>query len=207
MNYGELKQAIIEDSHRPDLTALVDRFVGEAEGMIRRELTAYLLTAQMDDADRDATNTQIYNLPDGVVILRTVAQHGVVANEIERIALGSLHKYTLSGPLRVYGEAGNGTIEFRGSPASGTLIDITYYGIPPNLVDNADTNTLLDENATLYKSGSLFFLYQNTQDLELAQTQLTVFNDVIENLNEQISRKISGAKITASYNFGSGGGY
>ena len=205
--FAELKQAIIEDTHRPDLEPLVDRFVSECEGMIRRELTAHLLTAQLSDADRDPTEVQIYTLPPGVVILRTVAQHGVTAPEVIRTALGSLSKYPLSGPMRLYGEAGNGTIEFRGSPAEGTLIDITYYGMPEDLVNDDDTNTLLDSNETLYKSGAMFFLYQNTQDRELASDQLQVFNGVLTNLNEQIARKIGGAKITASYNFGAGSGY
>lgn len=207
MNYGELKQAIIEDSHRPDLSALVPRFVSECEGMIRRDLNAYLLSAQLDDTARDPIATQIYNLPDGVLIIRTIAENGIVSREVQRIALGGLHKYPLSGPLSVYGEAGNGTVEFRGSPAVGSLLDITYFGMPEALIDDTDTNRLLEENETLYKSGALFFLYQNTQDLQLAQTQLDVFTNVLTALNEQIARVIGGAAITSSYNFSGGSSY
>lgn len=207
MNYGELQTAIIEDSHRADLSALVPRFVSECEGMIRRELNAYLLTAQLTDLDRVVGMPQIYTLPDGVLVIRTVALNGVQKREMQRVALGSLNKYALTGDADIYGEAGNGTIEFRGSPAEGAVIDLTYYGMPAPLVDDTDTNTLLDENETLYKSGALFFLYQNTQDLQLAQTQLDVFTNVMGTLNEQIARIIGGAAITASYNFSGGSSY
>lgn len=207
MNFLDLKTAILQDTHRQDLEPLVDRFVSECEGLIRRELTAYILDAQLTDADRIAPDSQIYNLPDGVLILRTVADNGVVGGEVQRIALGTLNKYALTGSPVVYGEAGTGTIEFRGNPPEGSIFNIVYYGMPENLVEDTDTNKLLEENFTLYKSGGMFFLYQNTQDRELASDQVQVFNSVMTTLNEEIARKIGGAKITASYNFGAGGGY
>ena len=207
MNYGELQTAIVEDTHRPDLATLVPRFIEEGEDMIRRELTAYLLTTTLVEADRSLTNPSQYSLPAHVLVIRRLALQGQLGSDIARIALGSITSYTTTQRVAVYAEPGDGLIEFRGSPAEGTVLDFYYYGMPEDLVDDDDTNRLLDENETLYKSGAMFFLYQNTQDRELAADQLNVFNGVMTNLNEQTARKIGGAKITASYNFGAGSGY
>jgi hypothetical protein len=207
MNYAELQVAIIEDSHRPDLVALIPRFIREGEGLIRRELTAYLLTTTLTEAERVDPGGAIYTLPDGVMVIRRLALQGQQGAEVFRIALGAIGGYALTARVATYAEPGDGTVIFRGAPGVDTIFDFNYYGMPPELVDPTDTNTLLDENETLYKAGAMFYLYQNTQDRELASDSLDVFNGVITNLNEQVARKIGGAKITPSYNFGSGGGY
>ena len=207
MNYGELKQAIIEDTHRPDLTSLVPRFIEEAEDMIRREMIAFLLTRTLEETDRSLTNSAQYQLPEGVLIIRRIALQGQLGEGITRIALGSITAFTSTQRVAVYVEPGDGLIEFRGTPATDTIFDLNYYGFPDRLVDDADTNTLLEENLTMYKAAAMFYLYQNTQDRELASDALDVFNGVTATLNEQIARKIGGAKITASYQFGRGGGY
>ena len=79
--------------------------------------------------------------------------------------------------------------------------------MPAPLVNDEDTNSLLEENETLYKTSAMFYLYQNTQDRELSKDALDIFSSIIETLNDEIARKIGGAKITASYQFGQGGSY
>lgn len=206
MNYDDLKTAVIEDTHRPDLTGLVPRFIREAEGMIRREMTAYILTTTIEEPARQANPNQ-YTLPTGALIIRRIAVQGQQGSDLTRIALGNITSYAAAQGLAVYAEPGDGLIEFRGTPPADTIFDLNYFGMPAPLVDDTDTNTLLDENETLYKSAAMFYLYQNTQDRELASDALDVFNGVVSTLNEQVARKIGGAKITASYQFGSGGGY
>ena len=207
MNYAELQTAIIEDTHRQDLANLVPRFIREGEGMIRREMTAFILTTTLEETDRSITNPAQYILPSGVLIIRRIAIAGSLGSDLTRIALGSITSYTATQRVAVYVEPGDGLIEFRGNPPQDTIFDLNYFGMPAPLVADTDTNTLLDENETLYKAAAMFYLYQNTQDRELASDALDVFNGVVATLNEQIARKIGGAKITASYNFGSGGGY
>jgi len=207
MTYAQLKTAVIEDTHRPDLAALVPRFIREAEDMIRREMVAYILTTTLSEADRSLSNPAQYALPSNTLVIRRISLQGQLGGEIIRAALGASSRYTDTQRVGIYVEAGDGLIEFRGTPPADAIFDLTYFGAPPRLVDDIDTNELLDENETLYKSGAMFYLYQNTQDRELASDALAVFRGVIETLNEQIARKIGGAKITASYQFGKGGGY
>lgn len=205
--YADLVTAVIEDTHRPDLASLVPRFIREGEGMIRRELIAHLLTRTLSDTDRTAPDSSIYNLPAGTLIIRRIALQDQHRRELTRIALGALTLHPFTQRVSVYAEAGDGTIEIRGGVETGIVFDLNYYGMPDELVNDTDTNDLLDSNETLYKSGAMFNLYQHTQDRELAQDALSIFSDVIETLNEQISRKVGGANVTASYNFSGGSSY
>jgi hypothetical protein len=61
MNYGELKQALLEDTHRADLSTYAERFVRQTEGLIRRQLVGYVLNTTITDSDRVADG--VYNLP------------------------------------------------------------------------------------------------------------------------------------------------
>ena len=205
MNYAELQTAVIEDTHREDLASLVPRFIREGEGMIRRELSAYILTTTIEESAR-LNNTQ-YSLPAGILVIRRISQQDIVGSEVIRIALGAITNYPVTNRVAVYAEPGDNMIEFRGAPPEDTIFDLNYFGMPARLVNPDDTNTLLDENETLYKSAAMFYLYQNTQDIELATLAIDVFNSIIETLNEEIARKIGGAQITASYQFGNGGTY
>ena len=205
--YADLKTAVIEDTHRPDLTALVPRFIREAEGLIRRDLVAFLLSTTLTDADRVAADGPIYNLPTGVLIIRRIAPADMHAAELQRINLGSIGRFSVTGRIGVYAEAGDDTIEIRGTPGATAVFDLNYYGMPAALVDDADTNTLLNLHETLYKAGAMFHLYQHTQDRELASDAQDIFEGVITTLNEQVARKIGGAKIAQSYNFSGGSSY
>lgn len=205
--YADLQQAIIEDTHRPDLALLVPRFIRECEGLIRRDLVAFLLTTTLTDTERAAADSPIYNLPTGVLIIRRIAPQDAHATEVQRINLGSIGRFSVSGRVAVYAEAGDQTIEFRGTPGATAIFDLNFYGIPAPLVNDLDTNTLLENHETLYKAGAMFFLYQHTQDRELAADAQDIFFGVITTLNDQVARKIGGAKIAQSYNFSGGSSY
>ncbi len=206
MNYADLQTAIIDDSHRPDLAAKIPRFIRECEGMIRRDLTALILTTTLTESDRSLTNPPQYSLPVRSLMIRRLALQGSLGGHIERISLGSINSYDVTQRVAVYVEPGDGMIEFRGSPAENAIFDLNYFSVPARLVEPADTNDLLEDNETLYKAGSMYYVYQHTQDRELAADQLNVFNGIIASLNEEFSRKIGGAKITASYQYGGGRG-
>lgn len=206
MNYGELKTAVLEDSHRPGLASLIPRFIREGEGMIRREMTAFILTTTIVEAARQSNPAQ-YALPVGALFLRRIALQGQLGPGITRISLSAITSYLTTQRVAVYAEPGDGLVEFRGVPAENAVFDLNYFGSPAPLVDDSDTNSLLDDHESIYKSSAMFWLYKHTQDRELAGDEVDIFNGVVTTLNEQIARKIGGAKITASYQFGKGGGY
>lgn len=76
-----------------------------------------------------------------------------------------------------------------------TLIKVIYFSAPRALTTSASTNKLLENHEELYLSSCLFELYQHTQDLELAQGQLDIFENTKEELNAQAGRFLGGTRF------------
>ncbi len=205
MNYGELKQAVALQTHRTtsQYAALIPDFIRQGEGMIRRELTAYSLAAVLDDTFRSAPGSPVYLLPGPLAQIRVLiyndARNGRALQKTEPAGLTTTD---IQSPPQVYAQYDPNTIEIRGNPATGATFNLLYFGLPAPLVNDADTNELLTDHETLYLAASKFFLYEYSQDLELANAQLDLFNGVISSLNEFYDRMIGGQRVEQNYNFG-----
>ena len=207
MNYGDLKTAILDDTHRADLSADAARFVRQCEGMIRRDLVAYLVRATLTDSDRVTAGEGLYNLPARVVQVRDIKLTGRQGDDLQRVSPGQIRRLDATADVLQYCQNGDGTIEFRGVPGAADEMEVLYYGTPVPFSSDTDENDLLTDHETLYMAGSKFFLYLHTQDRELAQDELQIFNGIVSDLNEQVARKIGGASIAPAYNFAGGSSY
>lgn len=205
MNFGELKTAILDDTHRADLSAHVARFVRQCEGMIRRDLVAYLINDTLTDTDR--VSEGLYNVPGRLLQVRDIKLQGREGDGLVRVSPGQIRRLDLTADVVQYAQNGDSTIEFRGNPSAAHIFDILYYGTPAPFVDDSDTNDLLTDHESLYMAGSKIFLYMHTQDTELAAGEVQAFNGIVEDLNEQIARQIGGATIAPTYNFAGGSAY
>lgn len=201
MNYGQLKTFVLAEAHREDLAAEVAGFIRRAEGMIRRRLVGYELTATLGESDRAAGG--VYNLPSNLLMLRAVftTSAGGSSYAVENFGAPNIREYAVTAP--VVGYAVRGTqIEFRGVPALDQELELHYFGHPAALSADGDENTLLTDHESLYVEGALFYLYKHTQDVELAQGALDVFDGTIESLNDAHARKVSSGSNQGHYNFG-----
>ena len=205
MNYGELKQAILDDTHRDDLSTHVARFVRQCEGMIRRELRGYVLKTTLTDSDRDAEG--VYNLPARLLEIRDLRLQGRQGDAIQRVAPGQIRRLEATTDVVQYCQYGNDTIEFRGVPGTAEVFDLTYFGTPAPFSNDSDENDLLTDHETLYMAGSKAFLYNHTQDRQLMIDEAQIFDQIVTDINEQMTRKIGGANIAPSYNFAGGSSY
>lgn len=205
MNYGELKQAILDDTHRPALVTHVERFIRQCEGLIRRDLRAYLLNETLTDADR--VTDGLYNVPGRLLEIRDIRLQGRQGDGIHRVSPGQIRRLDAVADVVQYCQNGDGSIEFRGVPSVDHIFEILYYGTPAPFADDADENSLLTDHETLYMAGSKFFLYLHTQDRELANDELDIYNGVLDTLNEQVARQIGGASIAPTYNMAGGSSY
>lgn len=201
VNYGELRQTILDYSHRPDLSAQAASFVSMAEGMIRRDLVAMPTSVTLTDSDR--VTAGVYTLPSGLDAVRAVYATSSAGESyaLEQAGLHQLRRVGVVSQPAMFAVQGS-TIEIRGVPAEDSEIELHYMGHPPTLSADSDTNSLLEQHEALYVYGSLFFLYQFTQDLELAQGALDTFVNTLEKLNEAAGRKLAGASIAPAYHFG-----
>jgi hypothetical protein len=202
MNFGELKTKLLAYSHRADLSGEAAGFVSLAEGLIRRELRAYETSATLTDSDRVADG--LYALPATVDEVRTIySSDQGVSYSLEQVSATQLRELAGSAPVMWFTTRGS-QIEFRGVPGTGATLEVLYLGHPAALSADGDTNDLLTDHPALYLYGALFFLYQYTQDLELAQAALDTFSDTIEKLNQLHGRKAGGASIARARRFSNG---
>ncbi|HVJ30910.1 MAG TPA: hypothetical protein VNA66_11430 [Gammaproteobacteria bacterium] len=204
MNFGQLKTQVIALAHyagNTEVTAQAPRFVALAEGMIRRELTAMPLTVVLDDDDRDAEG--VYDLPALATQVRAIYGTNSAGDTyaLKQVSLGEIKYLSASASPINFAIIGD-TIEFRGVPSEDDEFTVHYLGHPAALSADGDENDLLTNHEALYVYGALFYLYQFTQEPELAQGALDTFNDALRKLNAQVARKLAGARVASMYNFG-----
>lgn len=209
MNYGELRSAVLDEAHRPDLTLKAAEFVKRAEDMIARRLRAAEMIAHADIGDADRLDETVFALPSDFLEARALWAPGVAGRKtwLEQRSLADIKRMPLAWSVQWYAVSGD-RIEFRGNPSETAVIELEYFARPAPLVDDADENILLTQHEELYLAGACFYLYRYTQDLELAQAHLDSFNDAVETLNEQAGRHLGSPTVAPVYTFGPGpGGY
>jgi len=205
MNYGELKTALGEDTHRSDLSAYFERFIRQAEGLIRRQLTGYFLSTTITDSDR--VSGGVFTLPARTQIIRMIIPQGRQGDTLTRVSPAAIRRLDSTADVLQYCQYGDGTIEFRGVPGTADVFDILYFGSPAPFTADGDENDLLTDHESLYLEGAKFFLYLHTQDRELASDSLEIFQSIVSTLNEEAARKIGGATVAPTYNMAGGSSY
>lgn len=206
MNYTDLQAAIIADTHRPDLADHVPRFIRLGEGLIRRDLKAYELSATLTDADRVVAGEGVYSLPGRIVDIRAIHVVGRQGDDLQRVAPGYIRRLAASAAVMQYTQYGSNLVEFRGVPGAAESFQVRYFGTPAPLADVAE-NDLLTDHEGLYMAAAKFFLYNHEQNRELAQDEASIFDATMERINEQMARKIGGSAITPTYNMSSRSAY
>lgn len=206
LNYTTLQTAILDDTHRSDLSTHVPRFIRLAEGLIRRELKAYELSYTITDADRVTAGEGIYTLPARVLDIRSIHLVGRQGDSLARVMPGHIRRLQSTADVLQYCQYGDDTIEFRGIPGTSDEFDLRYFGTPAPL-DVTSTNALLDDHEGLYMAGAKHYLYMHEQNLELAQAEALTFDAIMERINEQMARKIGGGTVAPVYNMSSASTY
>jgi hypothetical protein len=206
MDFGELKTAILADAHRPDLTAHVARFVRMGEGLIARRMQGWELdsTITLDDSDRGSDVTQdTYTLPVGILQIRRIV---IGDDPVQPAGPNFLSMVVRSNNPRFYAVLGN-RLQVRGVPAELAELVVDYRGRLEALSADVDTNAVLTSHEALYMHAATHYLRRHTEEPELADQELGLFNDVVDQLNEEAGRKLGNAGAAPAYDFGGGGGY
>lgn len=197
LNYTTLQSEVLAEAVHAELTVEVVSFIRKCEAMIRRKVRALELRTTLVEADRDTGG--IYNLSGQVLEIRRVYTSDAV-NGAENVGIAGIRLLDVTAPVIHYAVSGQ-TIEFRGVPETDAEMELVYRGWPDPLATTA-TNELLTNHEDIYVSGTLFYLYKYTQDLELAQGELSVFKDAVDALNKATGRLTGGGSILPAYNFG-----
>ena len=206
LNYGTLKTQILEDSHKntsSQVTAKVDDFVRNAEGIIARRLRCAEMITRVDleDADRVTAGEGFYNLPSDFLEARSFYLNASDPVYLEAVSMLELRTIDATAPVRYYSIISDSEVEFRGVPSTSDSIELIYFGRPAAFTADGDTNDVLTRHESIYIYLALSALYEYTQDLELASAAAQAGLSAIDSLNEQTSRMIGGGRTRGFYNF------
>lgn len=198
MNYGELKAAIIKDSHRDDYAADVPRYIQQAEGMIASMLDGYILSDTLADIDRVSPTSSVYVLGSGVTTMRSVIREstGLPLKQTDETTAAQ-HKQIKDPLMYVMRDA---SIYIVGNPGTGETIGIVYYGMPAPLVDDSDTNSLLTEYPQLYNMAAQIPILQRARNWNASREMRTDVVSLIRSINRRTRKKLGGAQSATPYN-------
>jgi hypothetical protein len=197
MNYAQLQQAILDDSHRDDYVGEpVQRFIDEGENRIFAKLEAYSLKTTITDAQRVGATGE-YTIAGKLVAVR----HVLPTNgdqPLDRVDETIAAQYRTVGSPLMYVPRPT-SILIAGVPGTGVSFDVHYFGLPDKLAVTP-TNTLLDDNAQLYKNAALVSLFQRAQNYDAAEVALQDMVGLINELNRKIKKLLGGRRSANPYN-------
>lgn len=201
MNRSELITAALSDSHREDYTAHASRFVSEAEAMIAARLETYGLEVTLTDTDRgDDITSPVYSLPARLKLVRHVFKIGepIPLDAVDETTVG---QYSNIVQVACYAVRVSSLI-FAGLPPEDTQFRLHYFGLPAPLVQDTDTNSLLNDFPQLYKEAMQVSIFKRARDYEAATAAFTSANGLIDEINRQVKKQLGGARSSNPYNVG-----
>jgi len=194
MTYAELKAAILGDSHREDYTAHVARFVQQGEALIALSLEGYFLEATLNESSR--VLEAVYTLPSKVTLMDTVLYNNAPLDQVDETLISQYRTIT---DVRAYCMR-NSTIVFAGVPPTDAVFKLNYFGMPAALVNDADTNNLLNDCPQLYIEAAQVYLFKRARNLELASAMFQSVTSAIRDLNRKTKKKMGGGQSANAYN-------
>lgn len=206
MNRLQLIAGALGDSHREDYATksedgipITTRFVAEAEAMISARLEAYGLQKVLTDADRPGGITSpIYTLPSKIRLVRHLFLDGC-AKPLDAVDETVVAQRSQSTRVEVYAVRVSSVI-LAGTPAENSTLTLHYFGLPDPLVQETDTNQLLNDYPQLYKEAMQVSIFKRARDYEAASAAFSSANGLIDEINRQVKKLLGGARSSNPYN-------
>jgi len=86
-------------------------------------------------------------------------------------------------------------------------LDLSYFAKPAAMASDSDTTAILDAHPDVYLALMAFYVFKQTQDLELAQAALTTYTDGRDTLNELADRQRGAPRLGKPYSFAGASSY
>jgi|SRR6478736_348170 len=192
MDRAALFSLVLAETVRPDKAADLLTILPLAEAVIARELRCNEMAA----SDTLDTSSGEAALPDDFLGLRSVYTSDEPLQQV------GLMEYRIKRGQRATFALVNGKLLARVAEVS-----IDYFARPAAMASDADTTAILDAHPDLYVALLSFYIFKQTQDLELAQAAYGVYESARDTLNELADRQRGAARIGKGYNFGGVGAY
>jgi hypothetical protein len=192
MDREALFSLVLDETVRPDKADALPEILLLTEARIARELRC----DEMSASDTLDTSTGEADLPADFLGLRAAYTSD---NPLQQVGLG---EYRMKRGQRATFACVNGKLLARIAEVS-----IDYFARPAPMVADVDTTLILQAHPDLYVSLMSFYVFKQTQDLELAQAALVVYEAARDSLNELADRQRGAARIGKGYNFGGSGAF
>lgn len=194
MNFAELKAAILSDTHRADYEPYIARFVAQGEALFALSLEGYFLTETLTEDDRvlDA----VYTLPSKVTLMRTVLYNNCPLKAVDETLVAQYRNIT---DVCAYCMR-DSTIVFGGTPPEDAEFTLNYFGLPSALVEDSDTNDLLNECPQLYIEAAQVYLFKRARNFEAASAMFQSVTSYIREINRRMKKKLGGGQSANAYN-------
>lgn len=196
MNYTQLQQAILDDTHKPQYAGEpIQRFIAQAEALIDSQLEAYNFLSTLIDTDRVSAGSSTYNLPARLSQLRYVRIDG---RPLDKVDETSAYLVKDAQQTLVYAQRASQII-IAGNPGTGTTINIDYMGMPIPLATTA-TNTLLDQYPMLYQHAASIYVFTRAEDYDSVELHTQQFASLVRQINRKMKKLLGGAQAVGPYN-------
>lgn len=183
-SYSELKQQVIDWSHRGDIDLRTPLFIQMAETEMFANDQQILLIRGQEVLDSSEAGGRYLPLPEGYIKMRS----------IKLITAGGSWdmQYVAPDKMKIGNEAGLPTqftvttqIEFNRIPDGAYTAEINYYKEPSALSDDNETNEVLDENPSIYLFGALWAVFIYAVDEAEAAKYYALFMNAIKGANKR----------------------
>lgn len=188
-----LRNTIRDRAARPDLSdSLINGFVTQAEGDIRRDIRVHRLMEKWVDLTANVTIGAAV-LPADFKSARSVQLDGCPIHPV------SIHTRTKrKGKPTGYFLSGDKLVLVPPPCESGGKVNLIYYSLVPALTDENQTNWLLDNFPNVYTHAVLARAYQWLQDPNGAAEETTLYGQALGTVIEDENRaQFSGGTIIA----------
>jgi len=199
MDRSTILTAAFSDTHREDLqTTYQDRFMIEAESIIRQRLEFYALEATLDDTARVAPSSAVYNLParDIALVRHVFRSDGLPLDQVDET---NINTYSSLSQVLAYVVRPT-TIKVAGNPGAGDTLSVHYFGMPTALLSAGDSNTLLNDYPNVYKEAIQVSIWKRARDFDAATAMFQSVNAAIDEINRKMKKLLGGARSANPYN-------
>jgi hypothetical protein len=184
MDREALFSLVVAETVRPDKAAALPDILLLAEARIARELRC----EEMSASDTLDTSTGSQDLPDDFLGLRSVYTDTTALQQV------GLSEFRIKRYQRTTFALANGKLFTRVGE-----VNIDYFARPAPMASDSDTTAVLDAHPDLYVALLCFYVFKQTQDLELAATAEQVYNAAKDTLNELADRQRGAARVGKGY--------
>ncbi len=183
--YSELKEAVINWSHRNDLDLLIDDFIRLAEVDMFKNNTAHesLQTRAMEEISTATMSADAVALPDGFKQMRNLRFTDSTGGDLISKTPDTIKRRSGTGRPCFFSVTTE--LQFDITPDQAYIIEMSYFRIPDPLTSSNTTNFILTNNPDIYLFGTLWELFSHAQDTEQRDYYYNAYSQAIDGANQE----------------------